>query len=95
MARAEFDSATNMGAFSYPQVHAAIKLSVANWVPLSSGKYKINCNMVVKKDSNQIAVAVILRDSNEQMIDGLTQKCCISSSFRGEALACLLACQLA
>lgn len=95
MAMAEFESATGQGAVSRSQFQAAVTFPVASWVPLSMGILKINCDVAVKRGSNLAAVAAVLRDSKGQLLDGLTKKCCISSSFQGEALACRLACQLA
>ncbi|GMP97664.1 hypothetical protein CsSME_00045829 [Camellia sinensis var. sinensis] len=95
MAMAEFESATGQGSISRSPFQAAVTFPVANWLPLSMGNLKINCDVAVKRGSNLAAVAAVLRDSKGQLIDGITKKCCISSSFQGEALACRLACQLA
>ncbi|KAL7249779.1 hypothetical protein ACSBR1_011873 [Camellia fascicularis] len=84
-----------MGANLRPQIHIGVNPFAGNWVPPSSGNYKINYDVAVKKGYNQAEVVTILRDCKGELIDGLTKQSCISSSLQGEALACCLACQLA
>lgn len=89
-ASAEYESASEMGASLRPQVPAAANFSAVHWFLPPSGQFKINCDVAVQAGSSQAVAAAILRNSTGQLIDGLIQKWCISSSFQGEALAKLI-----
>ncbi|KAI8010317.1 hypothetical protein LOK49_LG06G01265 [Camellia lanceoleosa] len=55
------------------------------WLPSASGSFKINCDVAVHPRSSKGAIAVLLRDANGCLLDGLLREvgCIFSSPKRG------------
>ncbi|KAL7228272.1 hypothetical protein ACSBR2_007059 [Camellia fascicularis] len=59
-----------------------------NWTPLAPGKFKVNFDVATKRGSTEAVVALVVRDSVGNLVDGVTKKIHISFSLQGETLAC-------
>ncbi|KAL7264937.1 hypothetical protein ACSBR1_002817 [Camellia fascicularis] len=64
------------------------------WCPPSCGCLKINCDASVAANSGRTSIAAVLRDWQEQLVDGVVFLSQSSSVIQGEACAVRLACRL-
>ncbi|GMP90008.1 hypothetical protein CsSME_00041338 [Camellia sinensis var. sinensis] len=89
---AEFENAVHHQTVSFPHWPSLIPEGVGTWMPPDQGQFKFNWDVATKKGSSQASIAVVLRNASGQILNGLTKKEYISSSFQGEALACRWTC---
>ncbi|KAI8017439.1 hypothetical protein LOK49_LG04G02825 [Camellia lanceoleosa] len=95
VAIAEFENVVHRPAASVPHGPSLIPEDAGTWTPPDQGRFKVNWDVATKKDSSQASIAVVLRNAAGRIMNGLTKKEYISSSFQGEALACRWACLFA
>lgn len=95
MAKLEYEFAPDSIQVVPPQIGREHPQRRSVWQALPPNSFKVNCDVAIKKDSSVASIAVMLRNSEGRLIDGLTSSCRVSSSFQGEALACRYACLLA
>ncbi|KAL7243729.1 hypothetical protein ACSBR1_016032 [Camellia fascicularis] len=63
-----------------------------SWSPPGLGLFKLNCDASFTKDGSKASLVAILRNREEQLVDGRTSIVYVSSTLQGEARAVRMAC---
>ncbi|KAL7239453.1 hypothetical protein ACSBR2_005371 [Camellia fascicularis] len=64
------------------------------WSPPLLGRFKVNCDVAIKPGSSRAYMAVLLRDSEGSLMDGVVRMEEVGSVMQGEAMAIRWACLL-